>query len=225
MLLPMLACGLVCSQPVSLSVMSTAAPGAKSATRFVMAASDPHVRPSNPDYIAISKAVARALASQGFEAAKAEDDSNLVVVIDWMVSDPKMVVRHVGGDIGGPAVTGAAPGGKGGMPVGGTSNAASFGFGMDAQDQAKYVWMRTYTVKGVERAAYKADPAAKPLWDMTIASEGESDDAAAAAPAVMAGAMPYIGQNTGKTVKFRISGADDSVKYVRGDIPALPGKK
>lgn len=225
MLLPMLVCGLVCNQPVNLSVMSTAAPGAKSATRFVMVASDPHVRPTNPDYIAISKAVARALAGQGFEQAKAEDDSNLVVVIDWMVGDPKLIVRHVGGDAGTPSVTGASAGGKGGMPVGGTNNSASFGFGMDAQDQAQYVWVRTYTVKGVDRAAYKADPAAKPLWDMTISSEGNSDDAAAAAPAVMAGGMPYIGQSTGRTVKFRISGTDDSVKYVRGDIPALPEKK
>ena len=224
MLLPMLACGLVCNQPVSLSVMSTAAPGAKSATRFVMVASDPHVRPTNPDYIAISRAVARALASQGFEQAKAEDDSNLVVIIDWMVGDPKIQVRHIGGDAGTPSVTGAAPG-KAGMPLGGTNNSASFGFGMDAQDQGQYVWIRTYTVKGVDRAAYKADPAAKPLWDMTIASEGNSDDAAAAAPAVIAGAIPYIGQNTGKTIKFRISGVDDSVKYVRGDIPALPDKK
>ncbi len=111
------------------------------------------------------------------------------------------------------------------MPIGGTNNSASFGFGMDAQDQAHFVWVRTYTLKGVDRAAYKADPAAKALWDMTIASEGESDDAAAAAPAVMAGAMPYIGQTTGKTVKFRISATEDSVKYVRGDIPALPEKK
>jgi hypothetical protein len=225
MLLPMLVCGLVCNQPVNLSVMSTASPGAKSATRFVMVASDPHVRPTNPDYIAISRAVARALASQGFEPAKAEDDSNLVVVIDWMVGDPKMVVRHAGGDIGGPAVSGAAPGGRGGMPVGGSTNHASFGFGMEAQDRGEFTWMRTYTVKGVDKAAYKADPAAKPLWDMTIASEGNSDDAAAAAPAVIAGAMPYIGQSTGKTIKFRISGVDDSVKYVRGDIPALPEKK
>jgi hypothetical protein len=225
MLLAMLVCGLVCNQPVNLAVTSTAAPTARSATRFMIAASDPHVRPGNPDYIAISKAVARALASQGFEAAKAEDDSNLVVVIDWMVGEPKMIVRHAGGDVGGPAVSGAAPGGRGGMPVGGTSNSASFGFGMEAQDRGEFTWVRTYTVKGVDRAAYKADPAAKPLWDMTISSEGNSDDAAAAAPAAMAGAMAYIGQNTGKTVKFRISATDDSVKYVRGDIPGLPDKK
>jgi len=225
MLLPMLVCGLVCSQPVSLAVVAAAQPSAKSATRFVMVASDPHVRPSNPDYIAISKAVARALTSQGFEQAKAEDDSNLVVVIDWMVGDPKEVVRHAGGDAGTPAVTGAPPGGRGGMPIGGTNNSASFGFGMEAQDQAHFVWIRTYTLKGVDKAAYKADPMAKALWEMTVSSEGESDDAAAAAPAVMAGAMPYIGQSTGKTVKFRISATEDSVKYVRGDIPALPEKK
>ena len=225
MLLPMLACGLVCNQPVNLAVMSTAAPAARSATRFVMVASDPHVRPSNPDFVAISKAVGRALASQGFSPAKAEDDSNLVVVIDWMVSEPKMIVRHAGGDVGGPAVTGAAPGGRGGMPVGGTSNSASFGFGMEAQGRGEFTWVRTYTIKGVDKAAFKADPAAKPLWDMTIASEGSSDDAAAAAPAVIAGAIPYIGQNTGRTVKFRISATEDSVKYVRGDIPALPNTK
>jgi hypothetical protein len=225
MLLLALACGLVCNQPVNLAVTATAGPQAKSETRFVMVASDPHVRPANPDYIAISKAVARALAAQGFEPAKTEDDSNLVVVIDWMVGDPKEVVRHVGGDAGAPAVAGAPPGGRGGMPVGGTNNSASFGFGLDAQDQAHFVWVRTYMVKGVDKAAYKADPAAKPLWEMTVASEGESDDAAAAAPAVMAGAMPYIGQTTGKTVKFRISATDDSVKYMRGDIPALPEKK
>ena len=224
MFAPIFACLIGCGQQVSVTVQAEAGAQARAETHFTMVASDPNVKPRNPDYLALSAAVARALASQGFEEAKAPEAGDLVVVIDWMVGEPKVVARHAGGDIGQPAVAGAAPGGRGGMPVGGTNNAASFGFGVEGNDRGEVVYNRTVTLKGVDRAAYMADPMAKPAWSMILTSEGDSDDVPKFAPSMVAAAMPYIATNAGK-VRARLGSTEDSVKYVRGDIPTLPARK
>ena len=224
MFAPIFACLFGCGAQVSVTIDASAAPNAKAETHFTMVASDPNVRPANPDYLVISKAVARALASQGFEPAKAADDGDVVIVIDWMVSDPKVVARHMGGDAGEPQVRGAAAGGRGGMPAGGTNNAASFGMGLEAQDRQELVYNRTLMLKGVDRAAYKADPKAKPLWEMKLTSEGDTDDVAQFAPAMVAGAMPYMATNAGRA-HARLGVTEDPVKFVRGDIAAIPARK
>ena len=104
MFVPIFACLFGCGQQVNVTIEAHAGPQAKAETHYVLAASDPVVKPGNPDYIAISRSVARALASQGFEEAKGPEAGDLVVLVDWMVSDPKIVVRHAGGDVGEPAV-------------------------------------------------------------------------------------------------------------------------
>jgi hypothetical protein len=224
MFAPIFACLFGCGPQVSVTVEAHAGPQAKAETHFVLAASDPHVRPANPDYILISKAVARALGSQGFEEAKAQEPGDVAVVVDWMVSDPKIVLRHAGGDIGQPVVRGAAPGGAGGMPLGGANNYGSLGFGLEAQDRQERVYTRILTLKAVDRGAYAIDPMAEPVWSMTLTSEGDTDDVAKFAPEMVAAAMPYIATNAGK-LRARIGSAEDPVKYVRGDIPALPAKR
>ncbi|HEY4031093.1 MAG TPA: hypothetical protein VGM25_12165 [Caulobacteraceae bacterium] len=224
MFAPIFACLFGCGEQVSVTVQATAEPKARAEIHFVLAASDPNVRPTNPDFIALSKAVSRALTSQGFEAAKTPEAGDLVVVIDWMVGEPKVVARHAGGDSGAPQVRGAAPGGKGGMPLGGSNNYGSFGFGAEATDRGELVYKRTVTLKGVDRAAYKADPKAQPAWSMTLTSDGDTDEVPKFAPPVMAAAMPYLATNAAD-VRVRLGSTEDPVKYVRGDIPALPVKK
>jgi len=223
MFAPIFACLFGCGPQLSVTIEASAAPGAKAETHFTMAASDPNVRAANPDYLVISKAVARALASQGFEEAGTGDDGDLVVLIDWMVSDPRVVARHAGGDVGSPQVSGAPPG-RPGMPVGGTTNAASFGFGAEGMDRGQLSYNRTLTLKGVDRAAYKADPKARPLWEVTLTSEGDTDAVAQFAPQMVAGAMPYLATNAGKA-HARLGAMEDPVKYVRGDIAAMPARK
>jgi hypothetical protein len=222
MLLPIFACLVGCGRQLSVSVDAAATPEAHSDMRFTMVTDIPHIPLTNPDYVAISKAVARALTTQGFEAAKSADDSNLVVVIDWLVGDPKVHYRHIGADAA-VQVSGAAAGTKG-MPAGGTSNAGSFGFGTDPQDGVVVNYLMTFTIKGVDRSAYLADPAAKPLWSIVLSADGETDSAGVVAPQMVAAGMPYITQNAGKQ-KVRLGATQDEVKYVRGDIQALPAKK
>jgi hypothetical protein len=225
MFVAMFACLFGCGQQVSVTVEAQAGAQARAETHYVLAASDPVVKPGNPDYILIAKAVARALNSQGFKEAKAQEPGDVAVVIDWMVSDPKVVARHAGGDVGQPQVRGAAAGGKGGMPAGGTNNYGSFGFGVEGQDRGELVYTRLLTLKAFDRAAYAIDPkGAEPYWSMTLTSEGDTDDVAKFAPEMVAAAMPYLATNAGK-VRARLGSAEDPVKYVRGDIPALPVKK
>jgi hypothetical protein len=224
MFVPIFACLFGCGEQVSVTVEAQAGPQARAETHYVLAASDPHVRPDNPDYQVISKAVARALKTQGFQEAATQEPGDVAVVIDWMVSEPKVVARHAGGDAGQPQVRGAAPGGRGGMPAGGTNNYGSFGFGVEGQDHGEIVYTRVMTLKGVDRGAYAIDPAAMPVWSLTLTSEGDTDDVAKFAAPMVAAAMPYIATNAGK-VHARLGSTEDPVRYVRGDIPALPVKK
>ena len=69
MFAPIFACLIGCGAQVGVTIEAKAGPDARAETHFVLAASDPNVRPGNPDYILISKAVARALASQGTRSA------------------------------------------------------------------------------------------------------------------------------------------------------------
>jgi hypothetical protein len=223
MFTPIFACIIGCGLQVGTTVEAKAQPSARAETHFSMVASDPNVTPRNPDYLAIAKAVARALASQGYEPAKSAEDGDLVVVIDWMVSDPKVVARHAGGDAGAPAVQGAAAG-MAGHPVGGTNNAASFGFGMEDRDRGELVYTRIVTVKGVDRAAFRANPAADPLWEIKLTSEGDTDDVPAFAPFMVAAAMPYMASNAGK-VRALVGAKEDPVRYVKGDLAALPARR
>ena len=224
MFAPIFACLIGCGPQMGVTIEAKAGPDARAETHFVLAASDPNVRSGNPDYILISKAVARALVSQGFQEARTQEPGDVAVVIDWMVSEPKVVARHAGGDIGVPQVQGAAPGGKNGMPVGGTTNNGSLGFGLEAQDRQELVYTRTVTLKAVDRGAYAIDPMAPPVWSMTLTSEGDTDDVAKFAPQMVAAAMPYIATNKGKAHTV-LGASEDPVKYVRGDIPALPAKR
>jgi hypothetical protein len=90
MLAPIFACLFGCGPQVGVTVEANAGPQAKAETQYVLAASDPHMRPGNPDYIVISKAVARALGSQGFEEAKIQEPGDVAVVVDWRVSEPRI---------------------------------------------------------------------------------------------------------------------------------------
>jgi hypothetical protein len=224
MFAPIFACLIGCGVQVGVTIEAKAGPEARAETHFVLAAGDPNIRAGNPDYIVISKAVARALDSQGFEEAKTQEPGDVAVVIDWRISEPKVVLRHAGGDVGQPQVRGAAPGGQGGMPLGGTNNSGSFGFGLEPEYRQELVYTRVLTLKAVDRGAYAIDPMAATVWSMTLTSDGDTDDVAKFAPEMVAAAMPYIATNAGK-VRARVGSAEDPVKYVRGDIPALPAKR
>lgn len=220
MIAPIFACLIGCGPQLIVSVTANATPQAQADTRFSMAPADTHVRAANPDYQALAKAVARALETKGFGESKTAGEGNLVVLIDWSVSDPRVVARHAGGDIGSPAVTGAAPGTKG-MPVGGTNNYGSFGFGAEVQNRPEVEYDRTVTVKAYDAAALKADPKAKAVWDVTLTSTGDTDDVPKFAAPMIAAAMPYMTQTAPRT-RVRLGFTDAPVKYVSGEIAALP---
>jgi len=219
MFAPIFACLILCGPQVVVTVDAKAEPGARSAGRFTVVASDADVR--DPAFITFSRQVSRALASRGFEEARAVDDGDLLVVIDWMTGAPKKHFRHIGGDVGVPQVRGAAPGGGGGMPIGGTNNYASFGMGLDPTDAIEFTFPQTFTLQAVDRAAFEADPKVKPLWQMTLTSETTVAEPAAAGAPMIAAAIPYMARNVGKA-KVRLGSAEAPVKYVRGEIAALP---
>ena len=65
---------------------------------------------------------------------------------------------------------------------------------------------------------------AKPAWSVTLTSDGDTDDVAKFAPQMVAAALPYMATNAGRAHRL-LGSTEDPVKYVRGDIPALPVKK
>jgi hypothetical protein len=220
MLAPIFACLMGCGQQVTVIVDAKAAPDAPAAGHFTILAGDPNVKPRNPDFIALGRDVARALTARGFQEAAGPDAADLAVVIDWTTGDPKKYYRHIGGDAGGPQVRGAAAGTKG-MPAGGTNNPASFGMGMDATDGIELDYPQTFTLKAVTPAALKADPKAPALWEMTLTSETTIAEPAKIGPPMIAAAMPYMAKTAART-KVHLGMAEPPVKYVRGEIAALP---
>ena len=220
MFAPIFACVFGCGVQITTVVEAKASPEARRAARYEIVAGDPHVWPTNPDFLAIAKIVDRALRAEGFEPAKSHDDGNLVVIVDWMTGDPVEHRRHLGGDAGGPQVRGAAAG-MAGRPVGGTNNAASFGFGADATDDLTYSYLQTLTLKAVDKAAFKAAPvAAQSLWEMNLVSDSSLAEPSASAPQMMAAAMPYIAQTA--KVRVMLGSAEKPVKYVKGEIAEPP---
>jgi hypothetical protein len=221
MFAPIFACLILCGQQVVVTVDAKAAPDARATGRFTIMAGDANVGPQNPDFIILSRQVSRALAGRGFEEARPADDGDLVVVIDWMTGEPKKRIHHVGGDAGSPQVSGAAAGGRGGMPAGGSNNYAAFGMGMEATDAIELDYPQTFTLQAMDRAAFKADPKASPLWRMTLTSETTVADPAASGAPMIAAAIPYIARDTART-KVRLGSAEAPVKYIRGEIASLP---
>jgi hypothetical protein len=59
---------------------------------------------------------------------------------------------------------------------------------------------------------------------MTLTSEGDTDSVDMFAPQMVAAAIPYIASDAGK-VRSRLGSAEAPVKYVRGEIAALPIQK
>jgi len=220
MIAPIFACVFGCGVQITTVVEAKASPEARREVRYEIVAGDPNVLPKNPDFLAIAKIVNRALQAQGFEPAKSPDDSDLVVIIDWMTGDPVEHRRHAGGDAGEPQVRGAAAG-LPGHPAGGTNNYGAFGFGLDPTDNLTPSYLQTLTLKAVDKAAFQADPAAaKSLWEMNLASDSGISEPSASAPQMVAAAMPYMGQTA--KARVMIGSTEKSVKYVKGEIAQLP---
>lgn len=54
------------------------------------------------------------------------------------------------------------------------------------------------------------------LWETDIKSTGSSDDLREVFPVLVAAATPYIGENTGKSVRITLSDNSKEVKFIKG---------
>jgi hypothetical protein len=225
-MLPIFACAMLCGPQVEVSVNASAAAEARSQTHFRVVPGNPGVPPADPQFLEYAGEVGRALVSQGFQPAEPPDDADMVVEVTWGVGDPRTVTRRVPNDsyqnMGNQA--GGVPAGKAGMPVGDHNN-ASFGWVQGAPIKiTETVYVQTFALKAYRKAAWRAEPAEGPLWEVTAQSQGPAY-LPPSAPVIMAAAAPYFAQNPGHPVKTKAGAADQLARYVRGDIAAAPARK
>jgi hypothetical protein len=226
MLLPILACLMMCGQKVVVTVDATSAPspsGAPGHPRFLVLPGNHAVKPSDPQFRRYADEVGRALVFRGFQPVQDAAAADIIFEVDWEVSDPRTVTRRMSSNQyqqNGTAAGGVKPGTPG-MPLAG-GGVADMGWSGATVTVKETTYVRTLAVKTFDRPGYGRDPAPKAAWEVTVRSEGLVDDVEPVAPAMAAAAAPYFGQTTGHPVKVSMGDAEDLVKYVRGDTEQPP---
>jgi hypothetical protein len=209
-----LACAILCAQFLG-QVAAAAAPNTASHNRFTVA---PGESPGDARFSIYAADLARAMAAQGFEAAEAPEQANLVVRLSYAASGPlKRIISEAGAM--------DAPGG-GPRPTASRSMITSGGGGFGGEDEpsAPETVTRavTYYQRTVTVAAYILDPAApadaapRMLWQTRVRSDGDKPALQDAVPAMIAMAGPYLARTTGKVVDARIDDRDPELKRIRG---------
>ncbi|MDB5461153.1 MAG: hypothetical protein JWO72_2894, partial [Caulobacteraceae bacterium] len=177
MLLPILACLMMCGQKVVVTVDATSAPSAAAAApghpRFLVLPGNHAVKPSDPQFRRYADEIGRALVFRGFQPAQDPAAADVVVEVDWEVSDPKTVTRRVSSSQfqqNGAAASGVKSG-TAGMPVA-TGGVADVGWSSATVTVKETTYVRTLAVRTFDRSGYGADPPPKAVWEVTIRSEG-----------------------------------------------------
>jgi hypothetical protein len=78
----------------------------------------------------------------------------------------------------------------------------------------------TYTryakITAYDRQQYKQDKKEVMLWETDIVSTGSSGDLRHVFPIMIAAATPYIGENTGKSIRVSLTESSNQVKFIKG---------
>ena len=217
MLTPILACFLLCGQQVRVSVSALAAPDAHSQTRFLVMPGNPGTPVSDLQFQEYATEVGRALVARGFEQAKSIEDVTLVVMMSWSISEPR--TKIISGTTSGFERVGTDK-----DPDTGLEHTRTKFVTRPTQDTQIY-FTRSIDLKAFDQPAFKQTNAPKELWEITLRSDGSQSDLRTVFPVIVAAAQPYLGESTKQAIDAFVAADDVKVKYIRGEITALPAKK
>jgi hypothetical protein len=212
--------------PVRVSVSALAAADAASQTKFFILPANPGVQVTDLQFQEYAMEVARALVARGYEPAKTPDEATVLVMMAWSISAPQShtQTRMVGSMQQQQVVDGVSPPAAPGLPAQVRSH-TEFQPVQTPTVETVTSYVRQVSLKGFDQAAYRQDKRVKELWQMTLTSEGSSNDLRAVFPALVAAGQPYLGKGTPKSVTIDLGENSNEVKYIRGEIPVLPAKK
>ena len=213
------------SAQAQVMVNALAAPDARSQTKFLVVPAVAGVQPSDLQFQEYANDVGRALVAQGFEKAESPADVTMVVMLNWVISEPQ---RHV---VSGTTTTmqqqrvvdGVSAPMAPGLPASVNSH-TEFAPVQTPTTQTVTTYVRAIGLKVYDQTAYNATKQAKELWEATIVSEGSGSDMRAAFPVMIAAAQPYLGVNTTKPALVALAVEDAKVKFIRGEA-AAPSRK
>ncbi len=213
-------------QQVRVQVNALAAADAASQTRFFILPANPGVQVSDLQFQEYAQEVARALFARGYQPAQTPDEATVLVMMSWAISAPqsRTETRMVGGMAQQEVVDGVRAPAAPGLPAQ-VSSHTEFRPTQTPLAETVTTYVRQLALKGFDQTAFKKDKSIKELWEMTLTSEGSSNDLRAVFPALVAAGQPYLGKGTPKAVTVDLGQNANEVKYVRGEIPGFPAKK
>lgn len=209
-MLPIFACVFGCAPPVIVSVEASATSPPAIGSKVFLEPFDPRIPTSDPNFAFLSKIVDRALMQEGMQPVGTRAESSVVVGIGWRMGAPQVTIRQIRGPVE--------------LPTDQVRGSSGSAFGPPPMDQlnpgvrdmrqaitaeiVSYPW--TVELKRIDASATMAEP----VWRVTLTSVSESKDLASIAPEMIAGSLPFIGQNSAqKTIK--VSPSDATVKSFR----------
>jgi len=217
MIAPILACLFACgAAPLAVSVEAHGKAAPAPGTEVALVPADPHIPPTDPIYVYLTKVVSRALVQKGLRPTTAAGKSYAVVSIGWLRDAPKVITRTPftmdSGKFG--EVPRSQSGDVRGLA--GEPSLTDHSTPLDppeskVQKITRYPWM--IELKGLDTSGSR--PVV--LWVVTASADSASNDAADIAPQLIAASAPFIGtDNSRKDIK--ISAGDAAVKSLIMDL-------
>ncbi len=200
----------------SVEVSALAGPEALVARDFVV---EPvHTPASTLQWEEYRTFVERTLVAEGWRPAEAPDRADLVVRVDYGISEPRevevQVQRPVYGQTGQTTTYQTTYDTVSGY---GTQAVSTPQYGVqyyDTTTETGVVYQRHLTLTAFGRAAQSGDP---PLWQVDTRSTGSSGDMRAVFPILLAAARPHLGRSTGREIEVTLEEESSEVLEIIGE--------
>lgn len=202
--------GVVPVYDVRVSAFASSA-GPPTAT-YVIVPANAGVTPDDLQFREFYPIVSRALASQGFRPATAQEPPQIAVFLAYGVGGPR--IDYSTGSVYVPGTTATVtsstmvPGAPSINSTGSVETSGSF----QAVTEARTVFPRFAVLSAIDANVLLKEKKIVTLWKTEIRSEGSSSDIRTVLPYMLVAARPYFGRSSGKEVRKLISSLDGEAK-------------
>lgn len=182
------------------------------------------ISPNDLQFKEFGRYVNRALKSQGFLPVKSVEEAEIAIFLSFGISDPKEEEYTYSVPIWGQ--TGVRSSytqgsvhsfGNTSTFSGRTTYQPSFGItGTKTRTEKSITFLRYMVLNAFDFKAFKESEKEIQLWKTEVTSEGYSDDLRKVSPVMVAGAMPYIGKDSGEKIELNFNDRDPEVFRIKG---------
>jgi hypothetical protein len=163
----------------------------------------------------------RSLESRGYKITDSLDNAEVIILLRYGISEPQTNIASI------PVFgqTGISSSMTYGTIHSHGSGYSSFSgttyhtptYGITGYKPISYMTYTRYAkITAYDRQQYKQDKKEVMLWETDIVSTGSSGDLRHVFPIMIAAATPYIGENTGKSIRVSLTESSNQVKFIKG---------